>query len=68
MDVKGLTTGTKLDLSDKAFEVIGTRTSVDALGGETIFEVRPVSVDPVLLSTITPPPGVTIDNYKEAVK
>ena len=68
MDVKSLTTGKRWDFLGKAFEVIGTRTSVDALGGGTIFEVRPVSVDPVLLSTITPPPGVTIDNYKEAVK
>lgn len=64
MDASYLTTGMKLDLSGKPIEVVGTRTSLEVTFGETIFEIRLVPVDPILLSTITPPPGVTIENYQ----
>ena len=67
VDTSKLTTGSEWLLGSRPFEIIGTKTYSTAVGSNrTVFDLQLLPIDPDKLGHIGVPPGITIDNYKEA--
>ncbi len=69
VDTSKLTTGSEWLLGSRPFEVVGTKTYSTAVGSNrTVFDLQLLPINPDKLNYTSIPPGVTIDNFKEAVK